>query len=444
MDRNLKVDIIIPIGPNDAHFLDECLASIKPQRQHVAEIYVIADGSQIYQSNSYALIRTDKKNSHASRALGVTAGSSPYILFVDVDNKLEPNYIESCLNTALADPKIALVYSDLAVFGDGNYLQKMNRSISYSDLIVGNSCDTGSLLKREAIEQLDLMSGRPAGFEDWWIAKKLLAANWKVAWQPVPLNYRRHTNQRCKIESKAPWSTQCSLFDETVTIFGTISRRLIDHPDLWWRKVAWLLGQSWPRKQTRILLANTSAQRVASEWLAPLNDAFDSVSVYSHSVGEPGLESKERTAHTQRAVQTAVAAIYNRMLNEAQTDLVLTLEDDIIPKDIDLIYRLMDSLEPKTAMVGAPYRLRYEPRPYGIWKKPPITRLELLTTSDRGYSRVEGLGFGCTLLRKCYFKDFKFMSDLNPFYDVDICLRLREAGYILGINWDLECEHVQL
>lgn len=446
------VDVIIAVGPNDAHFLSECLPTVL-QQDHIENIFVVADGCDIPLSEHYALIQSPHRNSHKSRRLGVRAGTAPFILFLDVDNKLNEGHVVSCLSIFNQDRNIGLVYQDIQYFGNEDTLTPMKRNVDYNDLILQNSCDTGSMLRRETVEQLALMEEEPDGFEDWWLARKVLASGWRAVHQPIPLLYRRHAAQRCVTESLQPWYKQTSILSEKVTIFGTISQRQLNNMDLWWRKVAWILGQDWPRNQINLVFANTSNIPTPNNMLTPLYDAgFNSIHTYNHETGYPNLETQPRNIDVQRQVQTIVSGIYNRAFGNCHTDFVLTLEDDIIPLQPDLIYRLITNFDPRTVGIAASYRLRHHPYPYSVWKVQPTAGAhtpQLLLEPGHGYTRMEGIGFGCTLWRLNKVKHLKLFgnSDLispegNIFFDVDFCRRIRLKQLILAVDWALQCEHV--
>lgn len=114
--KNLKkVSIIIP-AYNSAHYLEDCLSSVRNQTYRNLEIMVIDDGST--DKTADILKAVAKKDSRIcafynenhgvsySRNFGIDQCSGEYIAFVDADDIVAPDFIEQLVNdleTANAD-----------------------------------------------------------------------------------------------------------------------------------------------------------------------------------------------------------------------------------------------------------------------------------------------------------------------------------------------------
>lgn len=104
---NKKVSIIIPIY-NTEKYLEECLDSVVNQTYKNLEIILINDGSKDnsleickkYETIDNRIIVIDKKNSGVSntRNVGIQASTGEFITFVDSDDWLELDAIETMVN----------------------------------------------------------------------------------------------------------------------------------------------------------------------------------------------------------------------------------------------------------------------------------------------------------------------------------------------------------
>ncbi|WP_300363919.1 glycosyltransferase family 2 protein [Fusobacterium sp.] len=102
---NIKVSIIVPIY-NVEKYLRKCLESIRKQTYKNIEIILINDGSTDNSENicktylddkRFKLINQENKGLSEARNTGIKNFKGDYLLFVDSDDWLEENCIESCI-----------------------------------------------------------------------------------------------------------------------------------------------------------------------------------------------------------------------------------------------------------------------------------------------------------------------------------------------------------
>ena len=452
----LKCDIIITCH-NYCHFLAECLSSVKRQPSElIGDILVVDDAStdataSITTSLGTKYLRVDVHDPHLARAAGFQRTNSPFVLFLDADNLLAEGYLRCALDRFALDPQLGVVYMDLQYFGDSTDRISMPRKFNASKLSLSNYMDTGCVARREAIDQASPFRRSPCqrdGLEDWYLWRRLFeSGNWRAEWQPVPLLYRRHGNQRLENRRKGMRATRNKYFVdaamnlETITVFTTVSHRVRQNPMLWKRRLEWIERQTWPREQLRICIANTSHQPVSVHDLSLDRLAgLAGITVYDHPVGGSGLEDVDRRQEEiEKQVQTVVAAIYNRMLREVPTQWCLILEDDVFPEESDLIERLLSSSDANTIAVAAAYKQRYC-NSWSTWDTPS----QLHRESGEGVAEIGGSGFGCLLLRLSQCRDELFQGNtaISRYYDVDFFVRARQKGLRAKVDWSVVCDHV--
>ena len=179
------VSVIVPIY-NAEPFIQRCVESVLAQSVPVSEILLINDGStdgSLDICNACALSDSrikviNKKNAGVSEArnTGIDMASGKYLMFLDADDWLAPDAIESCL------PYVATYdivrFSANVVFRDRTEKYDLGAGETYADIIkmiiarktiVG--C-WGALFRRELFENLRFDRSFAVG-EDWLMTAQL-------------------------------------------------------------------------------------------------------------------------------------------------------------------------------------------------------------------------------------------------------------------------------
>lgn len=462
-DIKHSIDVVVTCH-NYARFLPECLESALAQRDVRISIVVVDDASddetpiiaERYASRGVKYIRIEARNSSVARRVGVEAGKSPLVMFLDADNMLQPGYLSAAAAILGSDPTIGVVACDLQFFGNESRLWKIADTYTPDGFRRANTIDAGSVVRREALEQSGALdTPLQSVADDWVIFRKTLDfAGWKVTANPVPLLYRKHGSNQLNTRmqrlagSARPHFEDAGLINQTVTVFTTYSGRVRRDPSLWQRRLDWLRQQTWSRHQTRLLIANTSHQRLTPGELGLDQLKLAGMGWYDHPVGKPGLEDANRrqSVETENAVQTACAAIYNRMLREVATDYVLILEDDVFPQSLDVIERLLSSVDALTYAVSGCYRQRYTDAWSTYSRDAIMTPQHLHKERGEGVQIVGGTGMGCLLLSTQQVAGTVFVAN-EPgckYFDVHWFAEMlkRKPNLVCKVDWSLECEHV--
>jgi glycosyltransferase involved in cell wall biosynthesis len=101
---------------NHAHFLGEALASVVTQTRPADEVVVVDDGSTddpgdvVARFAGVRLIRQPNRGLAAARNAGLTALATQYVVFLDADDRLEPDAIEAGLACFERAPESGFVY----------------------------------------------------------------------------------------------------------------------------------------------------------------------------------------------------------------------------------------------------------------------------------------------------------------------------------------------
>lgn len=130
MNKKL-ISVVVPIY-NSEKFLRKCLESILNQSFLNYELLLINDGStdssleiceEYYKKNKekIRLYSNQNQGCSASRNFGISKATGKYIIFIDSDDWIEPNMLESMYNKALEE------HSDIVI--SGAYFEYKNEKI---------------------------------------------------------------------------------------------------------------------------------------------------------------------------------------------------------------------------------------------------------------------------------------------------------------------------
>jgi glycosyltransferase involved in cell wall biosynthesis len=159
-ERSL-VTVIIPCYNGEA-YLQEAIESALAQSHPEVEIIVVDDGStdgssRIAQKFPVRYIRQENRGLTASRNLGIDASRGDYVVFLDADDRLRPDAIETGLRVISEHPECAMTVGDhLFVSRDGSYLSNSSKdcvhSSHYEELLKSNFIEMiSSVLFRRSV-----------------------------------------------------------------------------------------------------------------------------------------------------------------------------------------------------------------------------------------------------------------------------------------------------
>jgi glycosyltransferase involved in cell wall biosynthesis len=200
-----KVSVIIPCY-NYAHYLKECVDSVKAQTYPV-EIIVVDDGSP---DNTMEVCKElgvtcfSKKNGGlgSARNYGIERATGEYIMCLDADDKLVPGAIEE--HVKLMEDDITIAQCALMEFGERHILmlpmQTNLERVMQSNTIYCNAM----FAKKKWLEVggYDESETMRLGYEDWEFWLRLLAIGCHVNTSDfIALRYRCHQGQMTQATS---------------------------------------------------------------------------------------------------------------------------------------------------------------------------------------------------------------------------------------------------
>lgn len=189
MSKAPVVSIIVPCY-NQAQYLNETLDSVMSQTYHNWECIIINDGStdntaeisNLYCSKDPRFKYLLKQNGGVSvaRNYGISQSTGTYLLPLDADDLIGPEYLYMALNVFDENSDTSLVYSKARLFGIVNEDWDL-LPYSYVGLLKSNMIFCSSIFKRI---DFDMAGGYDEqfknGFEDWDLYIRLLNDRSKI------------------------------------------------------------------------------------------------------------------------------------------------------------------------------------------------------------------------------------------------------------------------
>lgn len=452
-----EITVIIPCH-NYGHYLQECLDSILASTLKPKLVIIVDDASDTplfpwdFDIGHFPFTtdwhRVEFRDQSKVCRYGFDLVETTYCLFLDADDKIDPEYFQTAVAMLTADREAACVFPILHAFGDcdGCYhnTDRAPDVVTWTDLESRNWVCAGSVYRSDILRQslavkVDRVPG--CGCNDWITARTVMRSGpWHALKTHVPLYYRIHAGQLHTGKDFPKYDLQANIANEVVTICVAFSGRW----DPWWRLRDWIFNQDWPHTQTRLMILNSTHTDLTAKDLGLHDMPFAGLQIERIDVGFPRLADQERRGRQDicRQVDSAVAGLYNRAFAMGFGEWMLFVEDDVIPQRRDAIAQLFKSIGPQVAAVSGVYRHRYENNAVAFGA--PNGKLPMRDMDGPQTEHVTGTGFGCLLARRSVFTRFGLSGD-DPrcwFYDVNAGVRVHRMGYQWILDRSVYCDHL--
>jgi glycosyltransferase involved in cell wall biosynthesis len=442
-----RVAVIIPCH-NYARYLGKAIESVLRQSHPAAEIIVVDDASEdetpevarSYATNGVQYIRGGWRSVGKARNAGLHATSAPYLIFLDADDLLHPDYIRAGLEAFNRHPQAGIACSNYQSFGRLMQYHYTPEVAGMDEFEMWNPIHAGSMVRRQALLQVHGWSEKPDQHNDWVTWRHILQMGWKVIHSDGLYYYRMHGNSMMDgMRQNHAYAEQAGLLTGRMTLCISLSGRKW----MWPLTRQFLETQTYPHDLTRLIVLDTSQDpdfgKEVRQWM--------SASGYTHmtyrilNVGEKGIADRPRR-EVEAEIGVACSIIYNTFARMVTTPLTLILEDDVLPPT-DVFDRLARLLERDVVSVSGLYWHRTIRKPV-CWEWDEHGK-PVFAEPGRGVQAVGGTGFGCLLIRSSALRNHVFQSgsphgnyDENFFAEVT-----QNTGYKALVDWDCVCRHYQ-
>jgi glycosyltransferase involved in cell wall biosynthesis len=182
MSDKAIISVIIPCY-NSGEYLSDALESVfKQSYKGRIDIVITDDGStEKYtlellaqlQKQGIKVVYQENKGPAAARNTAVKASDSEYLLFLDSDNKIRPDYVSKALAVLTSDAEIGVAYGAPDFFGDSTEARFTPGEFNIYTILAGNNIDMCAVVRRAVWESVGGFDEERLliGHEDWdfWI-----------------------------------------------------------------------------------------------------------------------------------------------------------------------------------------------------------------------------------------------------------------------------------
>ncbi len=191
---------IVVISYNYGHFLGEAIESALHQSWPKTEIVVVDDGStddtaQVAARFAPAGVRyLHKPNGGLSQArnVGARVAAGSLVVFLDADDRLEPEMVEHCIEALARDPGAAFAFPQVRSFGDAESVTALT-GWDIDRLKAGNYIQPTYLIHAPLVRSHRYDETNRVGWEDWDFLLALAEEGHHGVLVDEPLVcYRRH------------------------------------------------------------------------------------------------------------------------------------------------------------------------------------------------------------------------------------------------------------
>lgn len=453
--RETKVSIIIG-ARNNASFLTETIESALKQSVPCEVIYSddcsfdesrrianrFKNQGLIVVNSAYHRGVCDTRNDGVSRATG------NFLLFLDGDDILPPDYVKKHLKAIT--PTTPFVYGDAKAFGDySTHWEAPEWEIG--KLWMRNFVNTSALWNRQAFETAGRWRNKINTMWDWDLALRGSRLGTPARSNAI-LEYRQHSNSwSANIQTKYKQRQEDLLpqmrrICSRLSVGSIVSGRLSKFFPQWMSAVAQavkLIGSTEPIEL--VLLDNSNNPNtlamIRSETNRYLN-TFETIRIIPHSETIKYSNEKER----RNQVAQFMAHACNRLSIEMRGDIHWLIEDDIlIPLEagVNLIQQLTAGWVPPNAVSGC-YRNRHVETQFVGGHFDDYHIVNAFSEIGTETSTVDYCGTGCLMFWRDRTPRYWESHYRNvPAHDWEWCATLKQSEGIILMLPSVHCGHVR-
>jgi glycosyltransferase involved in cell wall biosynthesis/SAM-dependent methyltransferase len=198
------VSIVIPCF-NQAHFVSDAIESARAQRYDKVEIVVVDDGSTdntsevVARYNGVRYVHQPNQGLPSARNTGISRSNGQFLVFLDADDRLEPDAAGIGVNELRRCADCAFVSGEHRNIGvDGRVLAEWQRPLvtadHYTALLKGNyiGCIAAVVFRRAALQAVGGFDARLDACEDYDLYLRIARSFPVGAHDNLVAEYRRH------------------------------------------------------------------------------------------------------------------------------------------------------------------------------------------------------------------------------------------------------------
>lgn len=200
-----KVSIVIPCF-NQGIYLQDSLSGYEPSDE-LYEVIIVNDGStetatlaalDEYKAKGYNIINQQNEGLAAARNTGIKNSTGQYIMLLDADNMVLPDFMKEAASILDNSASTAVVYSDAEYFGAKTGKWEVG-PFNLQKIMIENYIDACAMVRKSVFEELGgydtEMKKIKSGWEDWEMWLRIAFAGKTFHYRPgVGFRYRVNTS----------------------------------------------------------------------------------------------------------------------------------------------------------------------------------------------------------------------------------------------------------
>lgn len=453
--KALSLAVVVTCHAGYLKWLPGCLESINSQQVEGVQKILVMDGAEVplcRYLEGWDIVKGNWGNPNNGRNAALGQIQAEWVLFVDADNMMPDNYLHLMRQYGRkVEPQVAICYPD--VIRVGSCLKAETTFVmpewDFWTMRERSLIDTSSLWRTRALREVGGWTEGIGMLDDYCLALKITRAGWtaKKAVGAVSV-LRQHGDRRSGNREAMPeacWTAR------SLAIVTLCSGR-----QSFWRVLEWLKSEPLP-PNTHLYWVDDSQSEAfrgamhGAAWGLQRQRKVTSATIMESRPQSPNVAGVARgpagVSPAYWAVHRRVAALYNQALAGLQEDLVMLLEDDVVPPQ-GAAKQLCAPLLPftKTAAVGAVYRSRDHAHlavcSMNKQRWQDVPRLDRVPQALHEVGMIAG---GCTvwnnaMLRKVLPMQVTEAAELG--WDGTACRRANDLGFHFKLDGRLTCEHL--
>ena len=192
-------------------WLREAVDSVLGQTGGPPGVVVVDDGSTDQETievldalpSGVKVVRQENSGVCAARNRGLAEAETPYVLFLDGDDRLAPDALSAMREPLDADPELGYAYGSMRFFGAWAGELRFPPYDPFK-LLYRHIVGLSALVRRDVLDEVGGFDPGFAQFEDWELWLNALAHGWSGRQvDAVTIEYRRHSGSQWSDDRKS-------------------------------------------------------------------------------------------------------------------------------------------------------------------------------------------------------------------------------------------------
>jgi glycosyltransferase involved in cell wall biosynthesis len=199
----MHLSIIIPFY-NTGHYIYDAIDSVQQYKgKYSCEIIIVNDGStdkvsldileNLKKESGHKVVDQSNMGPAGARNTGCRISKGEYLLFLDSDNKIKPEYIDKAIAIFEKQKHIGVVYANPIVFGETIRAPFISGEFNIVKLLGSNYIDMCSFVRKSVWESVNGFDEdrRVISYEDWELWLSIYKKDWGFSFLNEQLFYYR-------------------------------------------------------------------------------------------------------------------------------------------------------------------------------------------------------------------------------------------------------------